>query len=68
MDTASLFDSSITVEQIWRNCGCWLQTARNVSLEVRANQYAADLEETATNAYAGARSFPAIVLYFLRRS
>lgn len=42
-DAVSLSISSATVEQSWRNCGCWLQTAKKVSLRAKMGQYAISL-------------------------
>ena len=47
-ETESLSPSS--AEPIWRNSGCWLQTARNVSLEICRSQSAVNPQEEATNA------------------
>ena len=38
IDAASLSSSSAAPEQNSRNWGCWLHTARNVSLQVKMSQ------------------------------
>ena len=57
-----------SVEPIWRNSGCWLQTARNVSLNIHMSQSAVNSEERATNAWANAKKLCNIALCSLMRS
>ena len=65
-ETESLSPSS--VEPIWRNSGCWLQTARNVSLNICMSQSAVNPEKRATNAWAKAKKLCSIALCSLMRS
>lgn len=56
-DTESLSPSS--VEPIWRNSGCWLQTARNVSLLICMSLVAVDLKKGLQTRVLMPRSFGA---------
>ena len=66
IDTDSL--SSSSVDPIWRNSGCWLQIARNVSLQICMSHIAIELKEGHTNACANAKKLCSIALCSLMRS